>query len=190
MPLANLLLCRTSARRQELAIRSALGASRSRLARLLVGETVLLCLLGGALGLLVARAGMHLLLALGPGDLPRRAQVDLSAPVALFALGLSLLTGLLSGLVPALRATRDEAQPALKGGGRAATDETGRVTRGWLVSLELGLALVLLTGASLLVQSFSPGASCPTRIPWARSSSSTTAAAPHERSRWWAWSAT
>ena len=152
--LANLLLSRAGERRQELAIRSALGASRPRLARLLVGETVLLCVLGGALGLLVARAGMDVLLAMGPGDLPRRAQVEMNAPVALFALGLSLLTGLLCGLLPALRATRDEAQPALKEGGRAATDETGRVTRRWLVSLEVGLALVLLTGASLLVQSF------------------------------------
>lgn len=139
--LANLLLSRTGARRQELAIRSALGASRPRLARLVVGETLALSLAGGGLGLLLGGAGMNVLVAMGPADLPRRVQVTMSVQVALFAVGLSVLTGFLSGLLPALRATRAETQASLKDGGRSATDEAGSTARGFLVSAEVALAL-------------------------------------------------
>jgi len=152
--LTHLMLARASTRDHELAIRSGLGAGRGRLARLLVGETVALALAGGVLGLGVGHAGLGLLLALGPPDLPRRGQLGIDGSVALFALGLSLLTGLLSGLVPALRLARSEPQQALQGSGRALTRHTGGHTRRALVALEVGLSLVLLTGAGLLLKSF------------------------------------
>jgi putative ABC transport system permease protein len=152
--LAHLTLARASTRGHELAIRSALGAERGRLARLLVGETLALAFAGGVLGLLLGRAGLALLLALGPQDLPRRDQLGIDGPIALFAAGLALLAGLLSGLAPVLRFAGSEPQEALQGGGRAVTRHAGGGARRALVALEVGLSLVLLTGAGLLLRSF------------------------------------
>lgn len=149
--LAHLLLARAVTRGPEMALRSALGASRARLARLLVGEALALAALGGVLGLLLARETLTLILLWGP-DLPRRSQVGIDLPVVFFALGLALLAGLASSLAPALRLARHEPQAALKAGGRSLAT-SGGAARGLMVAVEVGLSLVLLAGAGLLIKS-------------------------------------
>jgi putative ABC transport system permease protein len=155
---ANLLLARNAARRKELAVRSALGASRARLLRQLLVESLLLAALGGALGVCVAWGGVALLAAFAPGDLPRLAEIRLDARVFGFTLSLSLLTGLLFGLAPALRAgrtARGEINSALNDSARGAgggAKQSG--LRGALIVAEVALSLVLLTGAGLLLRSF------------------------------------
>ncbi len=150
---ANLLLARSAARSREIAIRTALGASPARIARQLLTESVLLAVLGGALGVLAAQWGMDGLLALTRGRIPRADEIRLDGAVALFALGLSVLTGILFGLLPALRALRTDIVPALEAGGRGGTGSRGDVRRG-LVIAETVLAALLLTGAGLLAKSF------------------------------------
>lgn len=148
--LAGLCLVRASARRKELAIRVSLGATRGQLAAQLLTESLLLALVGGAGGVLVANWGLDALLALtGSGWLPRSDEIALNLPVLLAALGLALLTGLAFGLAPVLTLTRVDAQEALKET-HSATSRSAQRLRSALVVAEIALALILLVGAGLL----------------------------------------
>jgi predicted permease len=151
---ANLLLIRGASRQQEIAVRAALGASRWRLVRQLLAESTLLSFVGAVLGVLLSIAGVRILLALLPaGTIQRAGDVRLDGWVLTFTLGLSLLTGLVFGLVPALRATRRPLRGEISEGARGFTARHERL-RGALVMAEIALAMVLLTGAGLLVRSF------------------------------------
>ncbi len=153
--LANLFLVRAIERVREFSIRAALGAGRGRLLRQVLTEGMILALLGGVGGVLLASWLIELILALSPGNLPRLSQITLSSGVLLFALGVSLLTALAFGVVPALQASRPNLQEALKEGGRASTTGRGRARfRNLLVVGEVALALVLVVSAGLLVRSF------------------------------------
>jgi putative ABC transport system permease protein len=152
--LANLTLARGTARQKEFALRSALGASRGRLVRQLLTETTLLALLGGGLGLLLARWGTDLLLSVNPNVLPR-GEVRLDAPVLLFTLGVSVLTGFLFGLAPAWQLSRLDLNTALKEGGRSVGEGAGALrARSVFVVVQMALALVLLVGGALFIKSF------------------------------------
>ena len=151
---ANLLLARAASREGEIAVRTALGAGRGRLVRQLLTESVILGLAGGALGLLVAVWGVEALIALEPQGIPRLAEVGVSPFVIAFTLGLSIVTGLLFGLVPAFQSTNG-ALATLKEGGRGAlTTRGGARMRTTLVVAEVALAVTLLAGAGLLIRSF------------------------------------
>jgi putative ABC transport system permease protein len=152
---ANLLLARATARYKEIAIRAAVGASRMRIVRQLLVESVVLSLAAGAVGLLLATWGMHVLLALAPADIPRLESVALDGPVVAFALTLSLLTGIIFGLAPALSASKPNLTEALKEGSRGSTQgRRGNRIRSSLVVVGIALSLVLLAGAGLLLKSF------------------------------------
>jgi predicted permease len=149
---SNLMLARSTSRAREFAIRSALGAGRWRLLRQLLTESTVLGLAGGALGLIVAAWGTKLALAALPTALPRAEEVGLDGRVLLFTFVISLLTGLLSGLAPALKISRGRVSEALKEGGRGASG--GRVrAQGVFVAVEMALALILLIGAGLMIRS-------------------------------------
>lgn len=148
---ANLLLARSLARSREFAIRSALGASHARIMRQLLTESVLLSSLGGALGLLLAYCGMKTLLKALPAALPRIGEVSLDSKVLLFTLVLSLVTGVVFGLAPALKATGSNLQEIMKQSGRGSSGFRHRL-QGAFVAAEMGLALVLLVGAGLMVR--------------------------------------
>jgi predicted permease len=151
---ANLLLMKGSLRRQEMAVRTALGATRSRLIRQLLTESAMLSLGGAIAGLLLAILGVRALLALAPaGIIPRVAEIHLDARVIGFALGLGAVTGILFGLLPAVQATGRELRSFLSQAGRAVTGR-GEGLRSVLVISEIALTLVLLTGAGLLLKSF------------------------------------
>ncbi len=153
--LTNLLLARTTTRRHELAVRAALGAGGGRLARQILTENVLLALIGGGLGFLLAGWGVDALIALGGRELPRAEEIRPDLAVFLFTLALSIATGVLSGVLPALRAASSRAPEALREGGRGGGEgRRGRAARGALVVAETALATVLLIGAGLLVRSF------------------------------------
>lgn len=149
----SLLMARGLGREKEVALRGALGAGRLRLLSLLLVETVALSLLGGILGLGIARMGVEALRVLGPPDLPRLDEIRLDGRVVAFGLLLSMTTGLLSGLVPALRALRVDLTTALKQGERTAGAGRHRWHDG-LVVAQFALAVVLLVGAGLLTKSF------------------------------------
>jgi putative ABC transport system permease protein len=150
---ANLVLGKILARKKEIAIRSALGATRGAIIRLVLLETLLLSVAGGALGLFLARFGTALIVKFLAGQLPRFAEITLNAPVLAFTAFLGLFAGVLAGLLPALRFTKSDVNEALKQGqGRGSSDSGGGRTRGLLVVAEVALSLVLLVGAGLMVR--------------------------------------
>lgn len=152
---ANLLLVRGAERHREFAIRAALGAARIRLVRQLLTESLLLALLGGIGGLVLASWGVRLILSLSSAKIPRIEYVSMDGRVLLFALGISLFTAILFGLVPATQFSRPDLQSTLKEGGRGSGAGAPRHwLRNGLVVAEVAVALVLLTGAGLLVRSF------------------------------------
>jgi len=150
--IANLLLARATARRKEMAIRSAMGAGRWRIVRQMLTESILLSLIGGSLGLLLARGGIDLILYISPNAIPRAREIGLDWMVLGFTIGVSFLTGILFGLIPAIQAGEVDVHETLK--------ETGRGTSGrhWLrsslVIVEVATTLVLLIGAGLMIRSF------------------------------------
>src|SRR5271156_1603568 len=148
---ANLLLSRSAARAREFAVRSALGASRARMVRQLLTESVLLSLAGAVLGLLIAVFGVKSVLAAVPESLPRSENIGVNAPVLLFTLGASIAVGILFGLAPALKSWNADPQGSLKEGGRGSTSAHHRAQSG-LVIVQMALTLVLLVGAGLLFQ--------------------------------------
>ena len=150
---ANLVLGKILARKKEIAIRSALGASRAAILRQVLAETLLLSVAGGAVGLLLANSGITLISKFLADRLPRFAQIHLDASVLAFTIVLSIFAGTLAGLLPALRFTKTDVSEALKQGqSRGSSDSGGRKTRGILVVSEVALSLVLLIGAGLMVR--------------------------------------
>jgi putative ABC transport system permease protein len=150
--IANLLLARASARQKEMAIRTAMGAGRWRIARQLLTESVLLALVGGSLGLLVARWGIELILFISPNAIPRSKEIGLDWRVLSFTIGVSVLTGILFGLVPALQAGDVDVHETLKETGRGTTRR--HWLRSSLVVVEVATTMVLLIGAGLMIRSF------------------------------------
>ncbi len=151
--LASLLLARATARERELAVRAALGAGRSRLVRQLLTESLVLAGAGGVCGIVIAKLGGALLLRLAGGQLPRAEDVGVDAQVLIFTVAVSVLTGLIFGLVPAIRASSPELQHSLREGARGSTHGTGGL-RGALVVTEVALAMILVVGAGLMTRSF------------------------------------
>lgn len=156
---ANLLLVRATGRRREIAIRIAIGASRGRIIRQLLTESVLLSLAGGALGLVLGMAGIRALLAINPGNIPRIGPhgdlVAMDERVLAFTILVTLATGLLFGLFPALQASRIDLNTSLKeSSGRSGTGAHSNKTRSLLVTAEVALALILLMGSALLIRTF------------------------------------
>jgi len=192
---ANLFLVRAEGRQRELALRTALGANRARVAKDLLGESITLGLLGGLAGLLVAYAAIRLLLAMAPETLPRLEEITIDVTVLMFTLGISVAAGLLFGLVPVFKFTKPNMAGALKEGGRTSSDGRERQrARGVLVVAQVALALVLLVGAGLMIRSFQalreiePGFVAPSEvltfrvsIPEAQVEDGDQVAAAHER---------
>jgi predicted permease len=167
---ANLLLVRADARRREFAIRAALGARRTRLARQLLAESLTLAVVAGALGVGLAYGGLRVIVAMGPASLPRLTEISLDVVVLGFALTISLVSGILFGLVPVLRFARPRLADAV-GGGRGGTLTPARQrSQQALVAAQVALALVLLVGSGLMIRSFhalrqvEPGFSQPQQV--------------------------
>jgi putative ABC transport system permease protein len=152
--IANLLLARGSSRGRELAVRAALGAARGRVVRQLLTESLLLAVIGGICGVLIGVWAVEGLVALAPASAPRVGEIGLDYQVVAFAAGLTVITGLLFGLVPAVQAARPNATGSLKDGARGSSAAAGRGLRRALIAAEVALALVLLTGGGLLLQTF------------------------------------
>ena len=152
---ANLVMAKTVARRREIALRSALGATRGRVLGQILVETLLMSLIGGAAGLVLAHFAVKAIQVSSGGELPRAGDIGIDVPVLLFTLAVSVLTGVLAGLAPAWRLTRVNVNDALKQGGRSDADSGGRGARQALVIAEVALALMLMVGAGLLVRSLS-----------------------------------
>src|SRR5215469_510796 len=160
---ANLQLARSSARQKEMAIRTAIGANRMRIVRQLLTENVVLALAGGVVGFLIGVWGVHALLAIAPGDLPRindsehiaTAVPALDGRVLAFTLAVSFATGILFGLFPAMHVSRFDVNSSLKEtGGRSGTGRHQNRARGVLVISEIALAVILLVGAALMIRTF------------------------------------
>jgi putative ABC transport system permease protein len=157
---ANLMLARAASREKEIAVRATLGAGRRSILRQLLTESVLLALIGGALGILVAFGGLHLLRLVFPpeggyGEIPHAEWVGINGPVLAFTLVVSLLTGIIFGLAPAIQISRSDLSESLKEGSRGSTGgRRSHLVRSALVVAEVALSLVLLVGAGLLIRSF------------------------------------
>ena len=151
---ANLLLARSAGRRKELAVRAALGASRADLIKQMLVENFALSIPGGALGVLLAVWGTGLLRSLTKVNLPRLDELAVNPTMLVFAAGLSILTGLAAGLVPALSASRVDLNESLKSASRTLSGARHNTLRNGLVICQISLALLLLTGAGLLIRSF------------------------------------
>jgi len=156
---ANLLLTRAAGREKEVAIRTALGAGWQQLARQLLTESILLGLLGGAAGLLVAQLSIYMVRSMNPGNIPRLEDIAINSAVLMFTFGVSLATGILFGVAPLWRAIKVDLNTSLKAGGRSGQSDGGlhvrrHSLRGLLVVSELTLSLMLLIGAGLLIRSF------------------------------------
>jgi putative ABC transport system permease protein len=153
--IANLLLARAASRKKEIAIRTALGASRLRVLRLLLTESLMLSLAGGGIGFLLALWGTDALMALEPDNIPRLNEVGVDARVFLFTLAISIVTGIVFGLAPGIRAAKPDLNEALKEGSKGSMGSSGsKRTRSVLVALEVALSLMLLAGAGLMIKSF------------------------------------
>lgn len=150
---ANLLLARATNRQKEIAIRTALGASRMRIIRQLLTESMLLSFAGGVLGLVLAQAGVKLIIAISPNSIPRVAEIGLDPRVVIFTFAVSVLTGMIFGLAPALQASKPDLNETLKDAGRGSTGRR-HILRSGLVISEVALTLVLLIGAGLMIRSF------------------------------------
>jgi putative ABC transport system permease protein len=156
---ANLLLTRASAREKEIAVRTALGASGWRIVRQLLTESLLLAVMGGAAGLLIAQWALYMVHTLNPGNIPRLEDIAINGTVLTFTFGIAVITGVLFGLAPAWRALKVDLNTSLKSGGRSGQSDSGlrlgrHRLRSLLVVAELALSLMLLVGAGLLVRSF------------------------------------
>jgi predicted permease len=151
---ANLLLARSVTRHREFAVRAALGASRGRMIRQTLTESLVLALAGGALGVLGATWGIHALRAVGPSDLPRLDEVHISPAVLLFTTGISLLTGVVFGLIPALQVSSRQFTQGLKESGRGSVPPAHKRVGGVLVVCEIAVSLTLLVSAGLVLKSF------------------------------------
>ena len=156
---ANLLLTRAAGREKEIAIRTALGASGPRIVRQLLTESLLLAVLGGAAGLVIARWALYMVRTLNPGNIPRLEDIAINGAVLAFTFAVSVVTGVLFGVAPAWRAIRVDLNTSLKSGGRSGQGDAGlrlarHRLRGLLVVSELALSLMLLVGAGLLIRSF------------------------------------
>lgn len=151
---SNLLLARSTGRTREFAIRTALGAGRWRLLRQSLTESMLLAVFGGGLGLILAGWGTNAAIAVLPTTLPRATEIGLDSRVLIFTLAVSIVTGLIAGLAPALKTSPWRLSETLKEGGRGASSGRGRA-QGILVAVEMALAVVLLIGAGLMIRSLS-----------------------------------
>ncbi len=152
--LANLMLARVGARQKEIAVRTALGASRLHIVRQLLTESIMLALSGGAAGLLLAIWAVSWVVSLSPDTIPRVHEISVDPRVAGFTLLISVVTGVLFGLVPALQVSKPDLTDALKESGRTTAGIRGNRIRGALVMSEVALSLVLLVGAGLMIRSF------------------------------------
>ncbi|HUQ84164.1 MAG TPA: ABC transporter permease [Gemmatimonadaceae bacterium] len=152
---AHMLLARATARQREMTVRLALGASRARLLRQMLTESVVLSLAGGVVGVALARVGLNVLIALAGDSIPRADGITLDLRVLAFSGAISLATGVAFGLLPAMRVSRTEMSEALRDGARGSTEGGQRARLRWvLVGSEIALALMLLTGAGLAIRSF------------------------------------
>jgi putative ABC transport system permease protein len=168
---ANLLLVRAEGREQELAIRAALGAGWTQIARELLGESVMLGLLGGALGLALASGALQVLVAMAPADLPRLQEISIDPVVLMFTLAVSLLAGLLFGIIPVVKYAGPRLSASIRAGGRTlSASRERRRARNVLAVVQVALALVLLIGSGLMIRTFQalrrvdPGFSKPAEV--------------------------